>query len=166
MDWTKENVALLTDLWTAGHSASQIGQKLHCTRSAVIGKKSRLGLPDRLCDLQTSGLLRKKRGLPPIRLKKYVRKTNRKGILIVHRAPTIVKEYHVREDNDGILLPDTSPFLCMAILPFNEENGVRYCQDKLKPGSWCCHAHYALYYRPATQKIRMPSPYISPIRLA
>lgn len=49
MNWTIETVQLLTKLWGDGLSASQIAAELPGapSRSAVIGKVHRLGLPDR-----------------------------------------------------------------------------------------------------------------------
>src|SRR6202162_5387267 len=45
MSWTDERVAVLTKLWAAGLSASQIAAELGgITRNAVIGKVHRLGL--------------------------------------------------------------------------------------------------------------------------
>ncbi len=43
--WTGERVVELLALWAAGNSASQIGARLGCSRSAVIGKLHRLGAP-------------------------------------------------------------------------------------------------------------------------
>ncbi len=49
MAWTEERIALLTKLWTDGHTASQIALALGeaTTRNAVIGKAHRLGLSGR-----------------------------------------------------------------------------------------------------------------------
>ena len=38
------DVALLKRLWTAGQSAAQIARRLGCSRNAVCGKLTRLGL--------------------------------------------------------------------------------------------------------------------------
>lgn len=46
--WTDERTAELTRLWNDGHSASKIAAELGgCTRNAVIGKVTRLGLDAR-----------------------------------------------------------------------------------------------------------------------
>ena len=47
--WTPDRVGLLRVLWTQGLSAKQIAVRLGggITRNAVIGKRIRLGLPDR-----------------------------------------------------------------------------------------------------------------------
>jgi hypothetical protein len=44
--WTEERIALLTEMWAFGHSATRIGLALDVSRGAVIGKIHRLGLPE------------------------------------------------------------------------------------------------------------------------
>ena len=44
MSWDAKDVALLKKLWTAGQSASQIARRLGCSRDAVCGRLTRLGL--------------------------------------------------------------------------------------------------------------------------
>ena len=45
--WTEERIARLTELWLSGMAARLIGAALGVTKSAVVGKASRLGLPNR-----------------------------------------------------------------------------------------------------------------------
>ena len=48
MTWTTDREALLKVLWTQGLSASEIAKRLGgVTRNAVIGKRIRMGLPER-----------------------------------------------------------------------------------------------------------------------
>ena len=48
MSWTEERVAVLSQLWGSGKSASEIAEILgDTTRNAVIGKAHRLGLSGR-----------------------------------------------------------------------------------------------------------------------
>jgi len=48
MTWTPDREALLKILWTQGLSASQIAKRLGgVSRNAVIGKRIRMGLPER-----------------------------------------------------------------------------------------------------------------------
>ncbi len=47
MAWTDAQIADLKRLWTAGQSASQIGNALGVSKNAVIGKAHRLKLPAR-----------------------------------------------------------------------------------------------------------------------
>lgn len=44
MGWDAKDVALLKRLWTAGQSAGQIARRLGCSRNAVCGMLTRLGL--------------------------------------------------------------------------------------------------------------------------
>src|SRR6267154_6589445 len=44
MGWDAEDVALLKKLWSVGHSAAQIARRLGCSRNAVCGSLTRLGL--------------------------------------------------------------------------------------------------------------------------
>lgn len=47
MDWNEDAIAQLKALWAEGHTATEIGRRLGCSKSAVIGKADRLDLPDR-----------------------------------------------------------------------------------------------------------------------
>jgi GcrA cell cycle regulator len=44
MSFDAKDVALLKKLWAAGQSATQIARRLGCSRNAVCGKLTRLGL--------------------------------------------------------------------------------------------------------------------------
>jgi len=44
MSWDAKDVALLEKLWAVGQSASQIARRLGCSRNAVCGRLTRLGL--------------------------------------------------------------------------------------------------------------------------
>jgi GcrA cell cycle regulator len=44
MGWDAKDVALLKELWATGHSAGQIARRLECSRNAVCGRLTRLGL--------------------------------------------------------------------------------------------------------------------------
>ena len=55
MSWTEEKVKKLKELWTKGHTASQIAEELgDTTRNAVIGKAHRLNLEARAPSKQSS----------------------------------------------------------------------------------------------------------------
>ena len=47
MDWSGERVEILTELWSQGVPANEIGRRLGATKNAVVGKAHRLGLPRR-----------------------------------------------------------------------------------------------------------------------
>lgn len=44
MRWDAKDVAVLEKLWAAGQSAAEIARRLRCSRNAVCGKLTRLGL--------------------------------------------------------------------------------------------------------------------------
>lgn len=44
MNWDTKDVALLKKLWATGQSAAQIARRLGCSRNAVCGRLTRLGL--------------------------------------------------------------------------------------------------------------------------
>ena len=55
MSWTSEKVEKLKELWSKGHTASQIAEQLgNTTRNAVIGKAHRLDLEARAPSKQSS----------------------------------------------------------------------------------------------------------------
>ena len=55
MSWTEEKVKKLKELWSKGHTASQIAETLgDTTRNAVIGKAHRLNLEARAPSKQSS----------------------------------------------------------------------------------------------------------------
>ena len=55
MSWTEEKVEKLKELWSKGHTASQIAETLgDTTRNAVIGKAHRLNLEARAPSKQSS----------------------------------------------------------------------------------------------------------------
>jgi GcrA cell cycle regulator len=44
MGWDAKDLALLKELWSAGQSAAEIARRLGCSRNAVCGRLTRLGL--------------------------------------------------------------------------------------------------------------------------
>jgi len=44
MHWDAKDAAVLETLWAAGQSAAQIARRLGCSRNAVCGRLTRLGL--------------------------------------------------------------------------------------------------------------------------
>lgn len=52
--WTKDRVSTLRKLWFEGLSATEIGQRLGCTRNAVLGKVHRIGLSGRRTPVRKS----------------------------------------------------------------------------------------------------------------
>jgi GcrA cell cycle regulator len=67
MSWTNDKVDKLRELWTKGHTASQIAEVLgDTTRNAVIGKAHRLNLEARAPSKQS--------GVPSLRENRPVKR--------------------------------------------------------------------------------------------
>lgn len=47
--WTEERISELRRLWDEGVYAKDIGERMGCSKSAILGKASRLGFPQRCC---------------------------------------------------------------------------------------------------------------------
>ena len=54
-DWTAEAIARLTAFWDEGHSTAEIGRRMGISKSAVVGKAHRLGLPPRPSPIRGKG---------------------------------------------------------------------------------------------------------------
>jgi hypothetical protein len=54
-DWTAETIARFRVLWDEGHSLNVIGMQLMVSRSAVAGKRRRLGFPERPSPINLGG---------------------------------------------------------------------------------------------------------------
>ena len=46
--WTDDKIELFRQLWLDGLSCSRIAEALGCTKNAIVGKRKRLGLPERV----------------------------------------------------------------------------------------------------------------------
>src|SRR5277367_81445 len=46
-EWSDDAIRRLRQLWTEGHSTSEIGRRLGVSKNAVVGKAHRLDLPGR-----------------------------------------------------------------------------------------------------------------------
>lgn len=57
MSWTQERIEKLTTLWAEGYSATKIARAIgHVSRSGVLGKVHRLGLPSRATKLRVNSI--------------------------------------------------------------------------------------------------------------
>lgn len=64
IDWSPEQIGLLTQLWNARALVRDIARALHTTRGSIIGKAHRLNLPER-----PSPIIRTRSGFPKSILK-------------------------------------------------------------------------------------------------
>tara|TARA_B100001250_G_scaffold387916_1_gene385747 strand:- start:210 stop:707 length:498 start_codon:yes stop_codon:yes gene_type:complete len=83
MSWTNEKVEKLKDLWSKGHTASQIAEMLgDTTRNAVIGKAHRLNLEARASSKQVSTSNKQESKRPRKAQQPMSRKSRFKSILL------------------------------------------------------------------------------------
>ena len=84
MSWTDEKVKTLRELWTKGHTASQIAGMLgDTTRNAVIGKAHRLNLEERAPSKSSNNSERKEKSKSHPKVKVNVsRKSKFNSILL------------------------------------------------------------------------------------
>ncbi|WP_116654401.1 GcrA family cell cycle regulator [Pelagibacterium sediminicola] len=152
--WTKDRVSTLRELWLEGLSATEIGQRLGCTRNAVLGKVHRIGLSGRRTPVRKSIERRADRLSPKLapRSNVPVRKRNKPG-----RAPVVkftappVEPRHIPRDNYSDPLPGSNPVASII-----DATGCKYaigqhphswCNEDTVPGKSWCADHAAIVFQ-------------------
>lgn len=159
--WPEEKEQLLETLWAAGLSASQIAHRLAdgTSRSAVVGKVHRLGLPGRLCSRTHSARKTKKakdtlyRTSPPITVPVA------SPCLPILKALVDEMKQAIKEDEpsrEGIPHEALTPAVCQW--PINDGSPWRFCGDKKIPGSSYCRDHHE---RSTNGKVKYHTPIVS-----
>lgn len=171
MSWTTERVDLLKELWAMGLSASQIAGRINAawpwlkpvTRNAVIGKRIRLELPDRLGNQNGVGCAAIKR----------IRK--RKADVAKARTRVAVGNPAFRDllKADGYVPPREE-----IVVPENERRGVAgvledqcrwpmadpqdpkfyFCNRSQIPGQSYCRAHLMRAFETIAMRRSMSAP--------
>lgn len=136
--WTEERVALLAKLWKEGLSASQIARELGqgATKNAVIGKRLRLKLPDRL----KNNLGKKKAAQDRQLRKRIIRKLDPmeprpEGDKTVARGKAWKPLPGIEPVEFG------TPHVCKW--PIGDDSPFMFCGGKQKPGFSYCETHLA-----------------------
>jgi GcrA cell cycle regulator len=156
MSWDNEKEALLKKLWEEGLSCSQIAGRLGggITRNAVIGKRKRLGIPDRGMDRP-----RMRRGKPPANAALW-NGLQSKGGVAKHAAPQSTPPAPYVES----VTTDT-PLRTLATLERGECHwpigdpktaSFGYCGCKAVPGQSYCETHRKRAYTPIAVVKRKP----------
>ncbi|WP_370372911.1 GcrA family cell cycle regulator [Henriciella pelagia] len=140
--WTEERCALLKKLWAEGYSCSQIARRLgNTTRNAVIGKRIRMGLPDRLTP--TKPMCRpsrrakasiSKRAIPPLPKVKRSTANNEP-----RRRPPKRKITVPEPDTKGIPFEQIDNSTCKW--PLGDGPPYSFCGCKPAEGSAYCEHH-------------------------
>tara|TARA_B110001452_G_C15042770_1_gene364158 strand:+ start:123 stop:617 length:495 start_codon:yes stop_codon:yes gene_type:complete len=142
MSWTDEKVDKLKELWTKGHTASQIAQLLgDTTRNAVIGKAHRLDLEARAPSKQS--------GLTTSRENKAVRRpapTSRKA-----KFQSILLDKNFEPENPKSLETLTDETCKWPIGHPNEEK-FYFCGRKSEGDFPYCKLHVLYAFQPKGTK--------------
>ena len=142
MSWTDEKVEKLKELWTKGHTASQIAQVLgDTTRNAVIGKAHRLDLEARAPSKQS--------GLSTSRENKAVRRpapTSRKA-----KFQSILLDKNFEPENPKSL-EDLTDATCKWPIGHPNEESFYFCGRKPEGEFPYCKLHVLYAFQPKGSK--------------
>lgn len=144
--WSEDDIETMTRMWADGYTGTQIGTKVHRSRSAVLGMVHRLRLPPRV-NPQRKEISRS--------LEKRTRRVRRAALRIV-TAPQKAAPFQ----SDPPKLPEARMVSLMAL----EENACRFpmgdpkqpgfgfCGVEKRWGSSYCEFHHRLCWEPADDR--------------
>ena len=142
MSWTDEKVEKLKELWTKGHTASQIAEVLgDTTRNAVIGKAHRLDLEARAPSKQS--------GLSTSRENKAIRRpapTSRKA-----KFQSILLDKNFEPENPKSL-EDLTDSTCKWPVGHPNEESFYFCGRKPEGEFPYCKLHVLYAFQPKGTK--------------
>ena len=142
MSWTDEKVEKLKELWTKGHTASQIAEVLgDTTRNAVIGKAHRLDLEARAPSKQS--------GLSTSRENKAARRpapTSRKA-----KFQSILLDKNFEPENPKSL-EDLTDSTCKWPVGHPNEESFYFCGRKPEGEFPYCKLHVLYAFQPKGSK--------------
>ena len=147
MSWTDEKVEKLKELWTKGHTASQIAEVLgDTTRNAVIGKAHRLSLEARATSRKTTSKVATKNREHIVKTDVKISKLGRKAKF---KALLLDKSF---EQENPKKLEELTDETCRWPIGHPPEENFYFCgRTSLKEFSYCkLHLLYA--YQPKGKK--------------
>ena len=143
MSWTNEKVEKLKNLWTKGHTASQIAEMLgDTTRNAVIGKAHRLDLEARAPSKQSS--MQKVRDNRQV--KRTVAPTSRKA-----KFQSILLDKNFEPENPKVL-EDLTESTCKWPIGHPNEEKFYFCGRKPEGEFPYCKLHVLYAFQPKGTK--------------
>ena len=144
MSWTSEKVEKLKELWSKGHTASQIAEMLgDTTRNAVIGKAHRLNLEARAPSKQSSSH-RSKENKQPIR--RSSTPMSRKA-----KFQSILLDKNFEAENPKSL-EELSEETCKWPIGHPNEEKFYFCGRKPEGEFPYCKLHVLYAFQPKNQK--------------
>ena len=144
MSWTDQKVQKLRELWTKGHTASEIAGMLgETTRNAVIGKAHRLNLEERAPSKAKSGIEKKQitSSQPKLRASAS-RKSKFNSILLDKNF----------EQENPTLLENLTDQTCKWPLGHPDEKNFYFCGRKPQDAFPYCKLHVLYAFQPKGQK--------------
>jgi GcrA cell cycle regulator len=141
--WTDEHVLELRKLNSEGYSASQIGNRLGCSRNAVIGKLHRLQLPS--LHKPTAAQPRQRAVRTPI--VRIVRVNGNSDKMRVMQSVTgnLFEPRVVEAAPLHISFDDLTSTTCKY--PFGDIPNMTFCGHLSAAGSSYCNSHHKLCWR-------------------
>ena len=144
MSWTNEKVEKLKELWSKGHTASQIAEMLgDTTRNAVIGKAHRLNLEARAPSKQSS--------LPKSRENKHIIKRSPAPTSRKAKFQSILLDKNFEAENPKSLEELTEETCKWPIGHPNEEK-FYFCGRKPEGDFPYCKLHVLYAFQPKNPK--------------
>jgi GcrA cell cycle regulator len=154
--WTEFTIAKLSKLWEEGISSAEIGRQLNVSKSAVVGKIHRLGLPGRISPIKPVQNRRNSSAAwpQPDHPRKTLSKLACQQWAPAMPGPTAEPVCEVLpgpsrapmpEDNVGWELA-RSPKQCRWPLGDPQTSKFRFCDVPTRPGKSYCEAHARLAY--------------------
>jgi len=143
MSWTDEKVEKLKDLWTKGHTASQIAEMLgDTTRNAVIGKAHRLDLEARAPSKQSATPRSKENR----QIKRTAAPTSRKA-----KFQSILLDKNFEPENPKSL-EDLTESTCKWPIGHPNEEKFYFCGRKPEGEFPYCKLHVLYAFQPKGSK--------------
>lgn len=153
-NWPKDRIVQITQLWSQGLSAVEIGNKMGITKNAVLGKVHRLKLPSRkspiIRDGRTPKAPRRERSQKPLQIAPRAQG----GFSTLTRTLQLAPMVATRPVFVG---PTTS---CCFPLWKHQERAPRppiFCGEVSIPGRSYCETHYRRCY------VQKPLPEVSSV---
>jgi len=144
MSWTNEKVEKLKELWSKGHTASQIAEMLgDTTRNAVIGKAHRLNLEARAPSKQSS--------LPKSRENRQVIKRTAAPMSRKAKFQSILLDKNFEAENPKAL-EELTEKTCKWPIGHPNEKKFYFCGRKPESDFPYCKLHVLYAFQPKNQK--------------
>lgn len=140
MDWTPETVDRLKELWATSASGSTIAADLGTTRSSVIAKAARLGLPGRTPSTFQRAAQKKKHNAHPWTSAVSAQAKR------VPQVPVAVQRFDAAAV--GVTLLDLKEYMCRWPIGDPKLDDFHFCGCQKVRGRSYCEAHLRIAFQP------------------